>query len=68
MPKIKNDEIIDSETGGLIAAGESNITDTHWNKLHKGKEKKFLNKIKVSKDKRNKIKGKDNARYTNPFR
>lgn len=56
MPKIKNGEISDS--GGLVAAGESSISSGHWEKL-KGKEKgekDLLKKLKIKKDNRKKEK------------
>lgn len=56
MPKIKNGEISDSN--GLVAAGESSISDSHWDKLKaKAKnEKALLKTLKIKKDNRKKVK------------
>ena len=52
MPKLKADSISDSS--GVIAAGESHISDAHWQKMKGKSEKDLLKKLKISKDKRKK--------------
>ena len=53
MPKLKADSISDSS--GVIAAGESHISEGHWKKIiGKVKEKDLLKKLKISKDNRKK--------------
>ena len=54
MPKLKADSIEDS--AGVIAAGESYISDAHWKKIKGKSEKDLLKKLKVTKDNRKKAK------------
>lgn len=56
MHKLANGMISDS--GGLIAAGESSISDVHWGKLkaNEKNEKVLLAKLKITKDNRKKDK------------
>jgi len=54
MPKIKANKIMDS--GGVIAAGESHISNAHWKKIiGKGKETDIIEKLKITKDTRKKV-------------
>lgn len=50
MPKLKAGSIEDSV--GVIAAGESHISDAHWKKIKGKSEKYLLKKLKITKDNR----------------
>ena len=52
MPKISSRSI--SKSSGLVSAGESDISDDHWQKIvsKEKSEKSLLEKLKVKEDKR----------------
>jgi len=51
MTKLSKSKISDS--GGVCAAEDSDISDLHWEKLRgKDSEKEFLKKLKITKDNR----------------